>query len=108
MYLAEKILHQSYLHVIENWQFLSIKKNRGLIPERHSENRIRSGLREVVGSFYENLTAITETDGTSSEACRKYSSDCLQNMIQNELKHFETVVNVSFVQEIVTFALLKY
>ena len=66
------------------------------------------GLREVVGSFYENLTAITETDGTPSEACRKYSSDCLQNMIQNELKHVETVANVSFVQEIVTFALLKY
>ena len=73
-----------------------------------SENRIRSGLREVVGSFYENLTAITERDGTLSEACRKYSSDCLQNMIQNELKHFETVANVSFLQEIVTFALLKY
>ena len=73
-----------------------------------SENRIRSGLREVVGSFYENLTAITERDGTLSEACHKYSSDCLQNMIQNELKHFETVVNASFVQEIITFALLKY
>ena len=73
-----------------------------------SENRIRSGLREVVDSFYENLTAITERDGTLSEACRKYSSDCLQNMIQNELKHFETVVNVSFLQEIITFALLEY
>ena len=73
-----------------------------------SENRIRSGLREVVDSFYENLTAITERDGTLSEACLKYSSDCLQNMIQNQLKHFETVVNVSFLQEIVTFALLKY
>ena len=35
-----------------------------------SENRIRSGLREVVDSFYENLTAITERDGTLSEACR--------------------------------------
>ena len=64
-----------------------------------SENRIRSGLRQVVDSFYENLTAITEREGTLSEACRKYSSDCLQNMIQNELKHFETVVNVSFLQE---------
>ena len=73
-----------------------------------SENRIRSGLREVVDSFYENLTAITERDGTLSEACRKYSSDCLQNMIQNELKHFETVVSVSFLQEIIAFALLKY
>ena len=70
-----------------------------------SENR---GLREVVDSFYENLTAITERDGTLSEACRKCSSDSLQNMIQNELKHFETVVNVPFLQEIVTFALLKY
>ena len=57
---------------------------------------------------YENLTAITERDGMLSEACRKYSSDCLQNMIQNELKAFETVANVSFLQEIVTFALLKY
>ena len=28
MYLAEKILHQSYLHVMENGQFLSIKRNR--------------------------------------------------------------------------------
>ena len=73
-----------------------------------SENRIRGGLREVVDSFYENLTAITERDGTLSEACRKYSSDCLQNTIQNELKHYETVVNVSFLQEIVTFAQLKY
>ena len=73
-----------------------------------SENRIRSGLRQVVDSFYENLTAITERDGMLSEACRKYSSDCLQNMIQNELKPFETVANVSFLQEIITFALLKY
>ena len=73
-----------------------------------SENRIRSGLREVVDSFYENLTPITERDGTLSEACHKYSSDCLQNMIQNELKLFETVVNVSFLQEIITFALLEY
>ena len=52
--------------------------------------------------------AITERDGTLSEACRKYSSDRLQNMIQNELKHFETVVSVSFLQEIIAFALLKY
>ena len=27
-----------------------------------SENRIRSGLREVADSFYENLTAITERE----------------------------------------------
>ena len=73
-----------------------------------SENRIRSGLRQVVDSFYENLTAITERDGTLSEAYRICSSDCLQNMIQNELKSFETLVNVSFLQEIITFALLKY
>ena len=78
----------------------------GLIPESHF--RKSDGLREVVGSFYENLTAITERDGTLPEACRIYSSDCLQNMIQNELKHFETVANVSFVQEIITLALLKY
>ena len=67
-----------------------------------------SALRVVVDSFYENLTAITDRDGTLSEAYRKYSSDCLQNMIQNELKLFETVVNVSFLREIITFALLKY
>ena len=85
-----------------------LKQPGPLFQKVMSENWIRSGLREVVDSFYENLTAITEKDGTLSEACRKYSSDCLQNMIQNELKHFETVANVSFVQEIITLALVKY
>ena len=61
-----------------------------------SENRIRGGLREVVGSFYENLTAITERVGTLSEACRKYTSDCLQNIVQNKLKHLEIVGKGSF------------
>ena len=51
-----------------------------------SENRIRGALREVVGSFYENVTAITERDGTLSEACRKCTSDCLQNIVQNDLR----------------------
>ena len=32
-----------------------------------SENRFQSGLREAVDSFYENLTAVTERDGTLSE-----------------------------------------
>ena len=101
----------SELHALrfdQNYIQFKPKGAGALFQKVISENRIRSGLREVVGSVYENLTAITERDGTLSEACRKYSSDCLQNMIQNELKHFETVANVSFLQEIVTFALLKY
>ena len=59
---------------------------KALIPESHSENRIRGGLQEVVGSFYKNLTAITETDRTLSEACHNYTSDCLQNIVQNDLR----------------------
>ena len=50
------------------------------------DNQIRSGLREVVGSFSENLTAITERVGTLSEGYRKYSCDSFQNMIQNALQ----------------------
>ena len=50
------------------------------------DNQIRSGLQEVVGSFSENLTAITERIGTLSEGYRKYSCESFQNMIQNALK----------------------
>ena len=73
-----------------------------------SENRIRSGLREVRRQFLQKSNGYYRKRRNAIGACRKYSSDCLQNMIQNELKHFATDVNVSFLQEIITFALLEY
>ena len=32
------------------------------------------------------ITAIPETDGTLLEAYHKYTSDCLQNIVQNDLR----------------------